>query len=403
MTATAALPIGLVLALGVGALLGRTLLAPKAAEPDPTLAATDATTRIEELEAKIKSLEKQVGDANQLAAQPKSIAVAPATGAGPGGAMTDPAATPTTDKPAPIEASKTAAISVPGFDKALENVDWADVGKNLHAMPPALSKFVAEWAKTGKVPIELAGKVQSHNGPLVTAAGALSKALKIDNPNVAFTHPAFQANAIAAALEAAGRPLDAAQKAAISKLVTQAVDDEAGRAGRYDERTLEVRKLLDRADVRDRFFDGVRALLTAEQLPVLGAEEWRGRLTADLYSSGVIWQTVSQGIPTTDREALAAKFAQIYAGQFEIPAASAVDFTALVSEWAREIPDEFFKREPDPRDAVGLVPVTQVIDFARRQATLEDRTIERLKLEDAGIKKIRGFGYVLFPIHVGAK
>ncbi len=403
MTVSTALPVAIVVALGVGALLGRTLLAPNAPEADTSMAATASTARIAELESKIKSLEKQVGDANQLAAQPKPIAVPTTSGTAARATPPEPATAPSPDKPVPVEARQSAAIAIPGFDKALDTVDWAEVGKNLHAMPPALTKFVAEWVKTGKVPIELAGKVQSYNGPLVTAAGALSTALKIDNPNVAFTHPAFQANAIAAALEVAGHPLDDAQKAAIAKLVTQAIDDEAGRAANYDERTLEVSKLIDRADVRDRFFDGVRALLSASQLPVLGSEEWRGRVISDLYSSGLIWQTVAQGIPTTDREAMVAKFAPIYAGQFEIPAASAVEFTALVSEWAREIPDDFFKREPDPRDAVGAVPVSLVIDFARRQATLETRTIERMKLDDAAIQKVRSVGFVIFPIRVAAK
>ena len=402
MTLSTALPIGLVVALGVGALLGRTLLAPKGDDAGGSSAATVATARIQELEAKIASLERQVGEASQLAAHPSPVSApdSPPSGTRP---TADPVTSAATAKSEPVESRGTATIAIPGFDKALETVDWAEVGKNLHAMPPALTRLVADWIRNGKPSVELSGKVQSFNGPLVVAAGALMKALKIENPNVAFTHPAFQANAIAAALAAAGQPLDDAQKTAISKLVTQAVDDEASRAGRYDERTLEVRKLLDRADVRDRFFDGVRAVLTAAQLPVLGDDAWHGRLIADLYSSGLIWQTVAQGIPTTDREAFVAKFAPIYTSQFEIPAASAVEFAALVSEWSREIPDDVFRGAPDPRDAVGLVLVTQVTDFARRQATLEDRTIERLKLDDAAIKKIRGFGYVFFPMRVAPK
>ena len=128
-----------------------------------------------------------------------------------------------------------------------------------------------------------------------------------------------------------------------------------------------------------------------------------GRLISDLYSSGLVWQTVAQGIPTTDREAMVAKFAPIYAQHFEIAPASVADFTALVSDWAREIPDDFFKAAPDPRDAVGMVLVSHVNDSARRQATLEERTIDRMKLSDAAIKKIRSVGFVIFPIHVAAK
>lgn len=404
MQLSAALPIGLVLALGVGTLLGRTVFAPKPSDADaPASAAVASAARIHELEAMVSTLQAKLGDAAELAAKPGPLVAAPSTPS-PLPEPNKPDATPPAEAAMsePAASRQTAQIVVPGFEKALDDVDWAEVGKNLHAMPTALTKFVTQWAKDGAVPIELAGEVQKHNGPLLTAAGKLSKSLKLANPNVAFTHPAFQANAIAAALESAGHRLDDAQRASILKLVQTAVDDEASRAGRYDERTLEVRKLIDRADVRDQFFDGVRALLTPEQRAVLGSEEWRGRVQADLYSSGLVWSTVAQGLPTTDREAFVARFSGLYAGQFGVPAASAAEFTTLVGEWAREIPDAVFNGEPDPRDAVGLVRVAYVTDFAKRQAALQDRAIERLKLDDATIQKIRTFAYVLFPIHVKA-
>ena len=403
MTASAALPIGVVLALGLGVLAGRTLFAP--APGDAALAEARATARERELEAEVGRLSQALAGRSELASAPRPAAAAPSTAGVAAGA---PPSVPGTESgmgalPAGSEPRRTASIPVAGYEKVLDAVDWGEVGKNLSAMSPALTKFVEGWLADGKPPLELAGAVQSHNGPLLKAAGMLSKSLKIENPNVAFTHPAFQGNAIAAALEAAGHPLDEAQRAAVSKLVTQAVDDEASRAGRYDERTLAVRRLIDQADVRDRFFDGVRALLSPEQLPVLGAPQWRGRLQADVYSSGLIWATVAQGIPSNDREGFVAQFSGIYAGQFGVPAASMTEFTSVVSEWAREIPDDFFRATPDPRDALGLVPVAQVADFARRQATLADRTIERMKLDDAALTKIRAFGFVIFPIRTAPK
>lgn len=395
MDRSVVLLIGLALGLGAGVWIGRTVLVPGPRERDDATAAATSAKRIEELEARVRELSSTPRPSGDLSVNTSVGRPAPSPAR--------PQA-PVDAAPAPVAGgTKTATIAVPGFESALAVVDWADVGKNLSAMPPALTKFVTQWAKDGKMPVELAGDVQSHNGPLLKAAGALSKALKIDNPNVAFTLPAFQANAIAAALEAAGLALDDGQRASIAKLVQSAVDDEASRAGRYDERTLEIRKLLDRAEVRDRFFDGVRAVLTAEQRAVLGPEEWRGRLQADLYSSGLIWATVAQSIPVTDRESCMSQFSAILGSQFGVPAAATADFSALVADWARDLPNEVFSGELDPRDAVGLVPVAMVTDFARRQAALEDRVLERIKLDDAGVRKIRAFGYVLFPLRARAK
>jgi len=278
-------------------------------------------------------------------------------------------------------------------------VDWPTIGKNLSAMPPLIERLFVQWEKDGTPSIELAGEIQAHNGALVMAAGVVSKAMNIKNPNLAFTHPVFQANALAAVLEATGHPLTEAQVAAVATLARQSAEDEATRAARYGERTLELAKLIDQADVRDRFYEGVRALLSAEQRPALGAEEWRGRLQADLYSSGLLWATVAQAIPTTDRAQQIATFTPIFARSFGIPDASAADFGKLVEEWARETPDEFYAAELDPRDAKGLLRVSYVMEVARRQAALEEKVIDRMRLDDAAIAKVRAFGMLVVPNH----
>ena len=71
----------------------------------------------------------------------------------------------------------------------------------------------------------------------------------------------------------------------------------------------------------------------------------------------------------------------------------------LVDEWARETTDEFFAAEFDPRDAKGLLKVSYVMTVARRQAAFEEKVIDRLRLDDATIAKIRAFGIVLVPNH----
>jgi hypothetical protein len=301
----------------------------------------------------------------------------------------------------PAEPKATAArIVIPGFEKATDGVNWPDIGKNLSAMPPIIEKLFVQWEKDGTPSIELAGALQAHNGPLVMAAGVVAKAMKISNPNLAFTHPVFQANALVTVLEATGHPLSEAQVTALAALAKQCAEDEAARAARYGERTLELSKLIDQADVRDRFYEGMRALLTPDQLPALGVDEYRGRLQADLYSSGLLWATVAQAIPATDRVQLIASFTPMFARTFGIPDASAADFGKLVEDWARETPDEFFAAEPDPKDAKGLLRVGYVTQVAKRQAALEEKAIDRLRLDDATIAKIRAVGIVLVPNRV---
>ncbi len=152
--------------------------------------------------------------------------------------------------------------------------------------------------------------------------------------------------------------------------------------------------------MRDRFYEGMRALLTPDQLPALGGDEYRGRLQADLYSSGLLWATVAQAIPATDRAQLIASFTPMFARTFGIPDASAADFGKLVEDWARETPDEFFAAEPDPKDAKGLLRVAYVTQVAKRQAALEEKAIDRLRLDDATTAKIRAVGIVLVPNRV---
>ena len=263
-----------------------------------------------------------------------------------------------------------------------------------------MQQFADEWAKTGKVPTALAMKLNEYNAPLVTAAvqAAERLGLELQAANTAFTHPAFQVNAIAAALDAAKLPLSEAQAQALGRIAGQFAAEDAQRLKSYDERAWELQKIIDESTLRDRFFDAAFAQLTQEQRDALVAPALKGRLQGDLFSAGLVWLAHAQVLPFSDVAGLVTSLERTALLHFELPDDKKAAIHDVVVEWANGLPPEVTGTVVDAMTQNGMVPVDRVLDAARRQIVLLQRATDAARLDETQAKKLRDGAFVLVPI-----
>src|SRR5437773_9396627 len=117
-------------------------------------------------------------------------------------------------------------------------------------MAPLCDAIMKKMKAGEDLPGEEIGKLQQHNGPLVAAAVKVMKELPGTGANGSFTHPAFMANAIAATLDAAGKPLTPEQATAVEALARQFSDEDARRLQGYDASAYALQKTYDEAELR---------------------------------------------------------------------------------------------------------------------------------------------------------
>jgi hypothetical protein len=265
-------------------------------------------------------------------------------------------------------------------------------------MVPLIAEM-ADHLATGKSPsIQAQGKIMKLNGGLVEAATTLEEKWKTGNANTAFTHPAFMANAIAAALEAAGRPLTDDQARGLGRLGVSYTEEEARRLAGYGERTLALQKTIEEADLRDRFFADAFAILTEEQRAALGTPATRGRLSLDLFSSGLVWSLTASPVTFTSRDDLAADVEKAILDH-QKPLASAKETVhAAVLEWANALPKDVLEAPADPLSAMRMMTVAQTTAAAKRQVALTQRLLDTVSLTEEGAKAVRGWTHVLVPV-----
>ncbi len=361
---------------------------------------------MKELEERVARLQ-QAKDEASLAAAPTAVATAPRAGdAASMGAETAPvdAAAVEAAKAAEEAAKKEAAakaraprIAVGGQDEFLTVVDWGTVGTNMSAMTPLISQFAKRFADDGSMDPEVVGKINSYNGPLVTAALAAGQKGQLE-PNVAFTHPAFMVNAIAATLEAAKVPLSEAQGASLGEVAGRYTTELSRLPAATEPDRWALARLADESELRERFFVDAFRLLSAEQLAALTPPYAKDRLQMDIFSAGLMWLPHAQVLPFQGRDDLVVLFETSMTQVLKLGAADKPAFHEAVLEWAGGLPSAWFDGEPDPLDAKGFVKVGRVHEAARRTVTLLQRWAERTRPDDAGLKRLRAVAVALVPV-----
>ena len=190
------------------------------------------------------------------------------------------------DKKAPVRApapGKGPRFIYPGTEKRFRAVDWKESATALVALNPILVG-VAKTIEAGqRITPETMGDIMKHVAPLITSSLQLSEN-KPEHTRDASSHPAALVNFIDATLREAGLELDERQAAELDTLGVRYIAEDATRRAAYGVRTPEMRKMLDEADLQDRFYADVRHLLTSAQHDNLFPAATRGYFKADLWS-----------------------------------------------------------------------------------------------------------------------
>lgn len=288
-------------------------------------------------------------------------------------------------------------FAFPQFGK-LSEVDWKSVGENLGAMTPLCDAIMKKVKAGDDMPAEELGKLQQHNGPLVVAALKVMKELPGTGANGSFTHPAFMANAIAATLDAAGKPLSPAQATALEKLGREYSDEDARRLQGYDASTYALQKTYEEAELRRRFFEAAFAALDPEQRDALTPPATKGVLGFDLFSDGLLWATVMRPLvyKEKDLDALVTQVAGALNPGLKIPQEQQDAARAEISKWAHDLPAALVA--PDD-ESVGTrnPPIADVRLAAQQTIALLSRLVVDLKLEGPQADAARKWPAVLVP------
>jgi len=394
-------------ALAVGLVAGRSLLAPRTIPVDERVERVEA--RVREVEERAAALLTERDRLRGELASAKASTLAASGAAARGAAPTTPTGTPPVDPAPTVSPAKAGGLpagrlSVPGHDELLAEVDWTAVGKTTLEMAPLLPAFFEAWAKDGKMPASVA-RVSKLNGELVTAALLAASKMKLSmmEANRAYTHPSMMVNAMAATLEAAGKPLSAVQAEAVRALAVEATGALVTREAGYGPETWALQKLLDETAIKERFFAAAFAELTGEQRDVLTPPAARGRMQADLFSSGLMWAAHAQVVPFADREQLVTRVTGSLTDTLGWSEERRPAVREVVEPWVGEFPAAVLDQPGDPLSALGMLPLPSVIDAAQRQLALLERVARALALDEKGMEGIREVNRVWVPLRKAAK
>jgi len=285
-----------------------------------------------------------------------------------------------------------------GYEEVLKEVDWDTIGTNMSAMLPLMAELGKSAREGGELNPESLGKIQQHNGPLLSAALKFRDRLPGSSVNSKFTHPVFMANAMAATLESAGIPLSATQAQSLEALGARYAARDASRERGYGDDTFTLEKIIDEAELRDGFFREAFALMTSQQSDTLSPPATRGVLGLDLYSSGLLWAQQVGPIKAADGESLRTQFESRIMTQIGIPAERRVDLQPLLEEWVDGVPSDWLEGDQVSFFGQNLMQASYVLGCAKNQLELQKRMMSALGLDDDGVKKLRGVPGVAVPV-----
>jgi RNA polymerase sigma-70 factor (ECF subfamily) len=370
-------------------------------------------------EARLRALEGEVAAAREdvrallarrteagLAAAPAGAEAADA--ARPAGtAPPSPPATPPAGPPAPAADAAARTAPLVAFDGArLEawGVEWDDVGRRLHEMVPLVARLAREWGRPQQDPslADLVGRLSELNGPLVRHAIRASEALKTPaGVNGAFVHPWFMANALAATLAAAGRPLSPSQVEAVRAAGEASLREDARRAAARPADALFHEALLEESAARGAFFEAVRAALTRDQRAVLEARGAEGRVQGDLFSPALLWTGIVKPVAVAS-DAAWREEVRTSLGLSRLPEADRAAADRALDAALAAHPGALEEAPSDEASQAGFLPLAWVEESARRRVALVRRLLGEGVLDAATGAAIRRSAELPVPVRAPA-
>ncbi len=398
-----ALAVAIAAAAAIGAyFVGRTTASPAAPAAPPPVIAAD-TTRVdadrlaaarEAARAEAAAKDAALGEVESLRARIATLEAEAQAARDSAAAAAATATAGNAGKPAPAGKERRIYWGGGEYEQALRSVDWKSVGDNMHAMVPLLRDLGAKLLAGEQLPPETIGKIQQHNGPLVTAALKLGAAIPGTGPNGKFSDPGFMSNAIASALEASGLPLSEQQAAALERAAKDFAAQDEQRRNAYDAATPELLKILEEVELKDRFFDAAFALLRPDQAEALTPSEVRHRIHGDIFSGALVWAGRAGATTYADDADLATKAVAHVRGRLRLAEAQTPHVRAAVDGWIASIPESVRSLPMDGLTKLNLIPNDHVCAWARQNLALFQAVERAVTLDDAGRERLRTVGSV---------
>jgi RNA polymerase sigma factor (sigma-70 family) len=292
---------------------------------------------------------------------------------------------------APASKGSAPPVASGRYDEVLGRVDWSVAGRHYHEMLTLIAA-AGRAVETGSPPDPRTDqKIDEHAVGLLTALSAFSDQVPGGGASKVFTHPAFLANALAAALQTAGMPLSDEQRAGLERLASQYLTDDAARLARYDAGTLELRKVVDEGDLRARFAASALDLLTPAQRDFVSPPAFRDRLDGEFVSASLFWRDHAAELRFSDAASFAERATDELAKAFELRDDQRPGLRTAVDRWTASLPAAWFEGEDDVLSIRGRTRTSVTADLARREVEFLAGLPAALGLDAAEAERVRAF------------
>ncbi|MHC4847109.1 MAG: hypothetical protein ACYTEG_01495 [Planctomycetota bacterium] len=269
-----------------------------------------------------------------------------------------------------------------GQEDMLKSIDWKVMGEALNAMP-ALLHELREAMSASPIDrprlLEVSGKIQRWNGPLLSQAAQMEKAnLSGTGTNGIWTHPILVVNQVYATLAVSEHKMTEAQIPQLQQIGDRFREAEARRVAAETDAMFGVEKVLAETALRDELFTAIDGMLTPEQQDVLHPEESRGYTTADMFSSAILWNTLIHPVQFSARSDLAMQIANVVIANEKVPAPHHDAVRAVVTEWTNALPDALLTEPQTAAVGIRIMRVAHITQCAKQVLKLRKELANRV-------------------------
>ena len=328
-----------------------------------------ARAKLEEREKKVGELEKKVVDLQAQVGEARKTPPPPAS------------------KKAPISWGKAGEV------KEVGEANWPELSAAMSEIIKSLGEIMAA-RKEGREPSPEAMKnIQKHNQKLIDYYVKVLRKLPTHmSANGEFVHPINTANMIAAALQAAGKPLSEAQT---KQIVTLGEEYESGwdklQAG-YDADTLKLEKVVDELELKQKFYDAMIALLQPDQREIVIDPATHDYMQLDMYSPGLslVQNLAPVYRPTLEevRTTLIDEFSKEMGINKDLVAAQGF----ILDTWFADCGTML---DPRTEAEVGMLKTQECIKYGRIQIKAFKALIEALRPDEKQLGMMRDFADIV--------
>ena len=264
-----------------------------------------------------------------------------------------------------------------GWEKIVASIDWTQIGIACRKARVAHRDVYRRLERGADVGAVMHPTVNATYA-VVNLASEMGRDVmkpepgRMPHPPAGFplSHPVFEANAMAATLDAWGRPLTEAQQRALQPL--------------YDARVEEWRQNHDSSMASPWPFDGLVAIMKSRlafqtkletileprQVDALWAPETKGRARLDLFCAAVQWQDELMLVTIREGDDPEKQLAGVLRGALFIWRKVGPEFEEAVSAWYRSRPEAWRKGVVGPASRIGFVSEAEIVAGAEAAAEL---------------------------------